>query len=404
MPALMQLEECVREDFLPFALPSIGEEEIAEVVDTLRSGWITTGPKVKLFETQFSSYTQASHAIAVNSCTAGLHMALVALGIGPGDDVIVPTLTFCATANVVAHTGARPILVDVGSDFQISPAAVKAAITPRTKAIMPVHYAGQSVDLGAIYEIADRHLLAVIEDAAHAVGSTYRGLKIGSDALAARYPRLNRATAFSFYANKNITTGEGGMITTADDELAKKMRVLSLHGMSKDAWHRYSGAGSWYYEVIAAGYKNNMTDIAAALGIHQLRRLDGFISARRRYARMYTEAFAELDTVQTPIAHADRNHVYHLYAICLDLKRLMIDRAQFIEELKQLNIGASVHFIPLHLHPFYQEHFGYRRGDFPQAENIYDSVVSLPLYPRMSEDDVRDVIDAVHLVTSTNRR
>ncbi|MDX6614377.1 MAG: hypothetical protein QOD75_3563 [Blastocatellia bacterium] len=404
MSALIQTAELIRANFLPFALPSIGEEEIAEVVDTLRSGWVTTGPKVKRFETQFSAYTGASRAIAVNSCTAALHTALVALGIGPGDEVIVPTLTFCATANVVIHTGARPVLVDVGADFQISPKAIEAAITPNTKAIMPVHYAGQAVDLDAIYEIADRHSLVIVEDAAHAVGTTYHGLKIGSDQLSARYPRLRRATAFSFYANKNMTTGEGGMITTADDELASKMRVLSLHGMSKDAWKRYTSSGSWYYEIVAAGYKNNMTDIAAALGIHQLRRLDGFVEARRRYARIYDEAFGDMHAVRTPIAHADRNHVYHLYAIRLDLDRMTINRAEFIEQLKQLNIGASVHFIPLHLHPFYQAEFGYRRGDLPQAESIYDSVVSLPLYPGMSEDDVHDVIEAVQLITSANRR
>ena len=404
MSALIQTQECIRSKFLPFALPSIGEEEIAEVVDTLRSGWVTTGPKVKRFESEFSAYTGASHALAVNSCTAALHTALVALGIGPGDEVIVPTLTFCATANVVIHAGARPVLVDVGADFQISPKAIEAAITPKTKAIMPVHYAGQAVDLDAVYKIADRHALDVIEDAAHAVGTTYHGLKIGSDQLSARYPWLRRVTAFSFYANKNMTTGEGGMITTADGELAAKMRVLSLHGMSKDAWKRYTSAGSWYYEIVAAGFKNNMTDIAAALGIHQLRRLNSFIETRRHYASMYDEAFGDLHAVRAPIAHADRNHVYHLYAIRLDLERLTIDRAAFIEELKQLNIGASVHFIPLHLHPFYQQEFGYQSGDLPQAESIYDSVVSLPLYPGMSEDDVQDVIEAVQLVISSNRR
>ncbi len=404
METLMQTEAPVREEFLPFALPSIGEEEIAEVVDTLRSGWITTGPKVKRFESDFSAYTDASHAVAVNSCTAGLHTALAALGIGPGDEVILPTLTFCATANVVVHLGARPLLVDIGPDFQIDPAAVEAVITPRTRVIMPVHYAGQACDLDAIYEIAAGQKLEVIEDAAHAVGTTYHGERIGSDHLAHRYLRPLRATAFSFYANKNMTTGEGGMITTADDELAKKMRVLSLHGMSKDAWKRYANSGSWFYEVVDAGYKNNMTDIAAALGIHQLRRLDGFIKLRQKYARMYDEAFAGLDALETPIKHADRNHVYHLYAIRLNLDQLTIDRAEFIDQLKELRIGASVHFIPVHLHPFYREYFGYGRGDLPRAEKIYDRILSLPLYPSMSEQDVGDVIDAVHHIAATHRR
>ena len=404
MPAPLQIETTVRAKFLPFALPSIGEEEIAEVVDTLRSGWVTTGPKVKIFENDFSAYVGAKHAIAVNSCTAGLHTALAALDIGPGDEVIVPTFTFCATANVVVHLGARPVLVDVGLDSQIIPEAIEAAITSDTKAIMPVHYAGQACDLGCIYEIATRYGLAVIEDAAHAVGATYQGLKIGADELSARYPTLRRATVFSFYANKNMTTGEGGMIATSDDNLAQRMRVLTMHGMSKDAWKRYTNAGSWYYEVVAAGYKNNMTDIAAALGIHQLRRLDGFIAARQQIARRYDEAFADLAPVRLPLTHEDRNHVYHLYTLRLDLALLSIGRERFIEELKALNIGSSVHFIPVHLHPFYQSQFGYRRGDLTQAEETYDSIVSLPLYPSMSEQDVHDVIEAVEQVLSANRR
>jgi dTDP-4-amino-4,6-dideoxygalactose transaminase len=404
METLMQIEAPIREEFLSFALPSIGEEEIAEVVDTLRSGWLTTGPKVKRFESEFSAYTSASHALAVNSCTAGLHTALAALGIGPGDEVILPTFTFCATANVVVHLGARPMLVDIGQDFQIDPATVEAAITPRTRAIMPVHFGGEACDLAAVYEIADRRGLAIVEDAAHAVGATYHGKQIGSDSLASLYPDLRRATAFSFYANKNMTTGEGGMITTADDQLGREMRVLSLHGMSKDAWKRYANAGSWFYDVVAAGYKSNMTDIAAALGIHQLRRLDGFIRVRQKYARMYDEAFAGLEALETPIKHPDRNHVYHLYAIRLNLECLTIDRAEFINQLKHLKIGASVHFIPVHLHPFYREHFGYRRGDLPRAEAIYESILSLPLFPSMSGQDVNNVIEAVHHIASTYRR
>jgi dTDP-4-amino-4,6-dideoxygalactose transaminase len=404
METMMQTEEVVRESFLPFALPSIGEEEIAEVVDTLRSGWVTTGPKVKRFESDFGAYVDSNNALAVNSCTAGLHTALAALGVGPGDEVILPTFTFCATANVVVHLGARPVLVDIGADFQIDPEAIAAAIKPQTRAIMPVHYAGQACDLDAVYELAAHHKLAVVEDAAHAAGTTYQGGRIGSDWLAARYPDLERATAFSFYANKNMTTGEGGMITTPNDELAQEMRLLSLHGMSKDAWKRYTNSGSWFYEVVSAGYKNNMTDIAAALGIHQLRRLDDFIKTRQQIARMYDEAFAGLDILDTPIRHADRNHVYHLYAIRLNLDRLTIDRAEFIDQLREMKIGTSVHFIPVHLHPYYREHFGYRHGDLPRAEAIYDSILSLPLYPSMSQGDVDDVINAVHRIASTYRR
>jgi len=416
-------EKTIRESFLPYAMPSIGEEEIAEVVDSLRSGWITTGPKVKRFESDFAGYVGSKHAIAVNSCTAGLHIALTALGVGPDDEVIVPTFTFCSTANVVVHLGARPVLVDVGEDFNVTAEAIEAAITPRTKAIVPVHYSGQACDLETIYALAARHNLPVVEDAAHAVGATYHGHKIGSDALplsllgrggqgvrvATPLPgRGGRGvrviTVFSFYAIKNMTTGEGGMITTADDALAKHMRLLTLHGMSRDAWKRYTSAGSWYYEVVLPGYKDNMTDIQAALGIHQLRRLDDFIVTRQRYARLYDEAFADLREVETPVVHSDRHHVYHLYVIRLQLDRLAIDRAQFIEALKAHNVGTSLHFIPVHLHPFYQERFGYRRGDLPQAERIYDRIVSLPLYPRMTEADVHDVIQAVCHTITTNRR
>jgi len=394
----------MRDTFLPFSLPTIGEEEIAEVIDSLRSGWITTGPKTKRFEEEFREYIGAKHAIAVNSCTAGLHIALAALGIGPGDEVIVPTLTFCSTANVVVHLGARPVLVDVGEDFNVTPEAIEKAITPRTKAVIPVHYGGQPCDLEAIYAIAARHNLAVVEDAAHAVGAVYHGHKIGSDSLRPATSGLRVVTCFSFYATKNMTTGEGGMNTTADDELAERMRLLSLHGMSRDAWKRYTSAGSWYYEVLLPGYKYNMTDIQAALGIHQLRKLDDFIAIRQRYARMYDEGFADLPEVERPIIHPDRTHTYHLYVIRLNLERLTIDRAQFIEELKALNIGTSVHFIPVHLHPYYQKALGYRVGDCPVAERLYERIISLPLYPRMTEDDVQDVIHAVKDVISRHRR
>jgi dTDP-4-amino-4,6-dideoxygalactose transaminase len=396
-----------RNQFLPYALPSIGEEEIAEVVDSLRSGWVTTGPKVKRFEEEFARYLDGRHAIAVSSCTAGLHIALAALGVGPGDEVIVPTLTFCSTANVVVHLGARPVLVDGGDDFNVMPEEIEAAITPRTKAIMPVHYSGQACDLDAIYEIAARYHLAVVEDAAHAVGASYRSSKIGSSRLFTSLSKgvpVRSAAVFSFYATKNMTTGEGGMIATSDDDLAERMRLLTLHGMSRDAWKRYTSAGSWYYEVVEAGYKANMTDIQAALGIHQLRRLDGFIEARQGYARTYDEAFAGLVEIATPIKHPDRSHIYHLYAVRLNLERLTIDRARFIEELRARNIGTSVHFIPVHLHPFYQRCFPYRVGSFPRAEALYERIVSLPLYPGMTEADAEDVVAAVADVVRDFRR
>jgi len=409
MSTASNAQEAIRESFLPYASPSIGEEEIAEVADSLRSGWISTGPKTRRFQDQFREYIGSKHAVAVNSCTAGLHIALTALDVGPGDEVVLPTLTFCSSANVVVHLGARPVLVDVGEDFNVAPEAIEAAITSRTKAIMPVHYGGQACDLDAIYALAARYNLPVVEDAAHAVGSTYHGHRIGSDALGlSSAGRLGQGvrviTAFSFYATKNMTTGEGGMITTADDDLAEHMRLLALHGMSRDAWKRYTSAGSWYYEVVMAGYKDNMTDIQAALGIHQLRRLDDFITTRQRYARLYDEAFTDLQEVETPVIRSNRNHVYHLYVLRLALDRLTIDRTQFIKALKAHNIGTSVHFIPVHLHPFYREHFGYRQGDLPQAEAIYDHIVSLPLYPRMTETDVYDVIQAVRHIVTTKRK
>lgn len=382
-----------REQFLPFALPQIGDDEIAEVVDSLRSGWVTTGPKVKRFEAELAAYVGASHTIAVSSCTAGLHLALCALGVGPGDEVVVPTLTFCATANVVVHLGARPVLVDVGPDGNVTPEALEAAITPRTKALVPVHFAGQACELDAIYALAARHGLPVVEDAAHAIGSSYRGRRIGADDLAPA--GLRRVTVFSFYATKNMTTGEGGMIATADGELAERMRLLSLHGMSRDAWKRYTSSGSWFYEVVAAGYKDNMTDIQAALGLHQLRRLDAFIEARRRYAARYDEALGALPGVGTLARHPDRGHAYHLYVAQIDPAATGVERGAFIEALRERKIGTSVHFIPVHLHPFYAEQFGYRPGDLPVAEAIYAQSVSLPLYPLMSEDDLEDVIAAV---------
>jgi dTDP-4-amino-4,6-dideoxygalactose transaminase len=394
----------VRANFLPFALPSIGDDEIAEVTDSLRSGWITTGPKVKRFEADFAQYIGCDHAIAVNSCTAALHIALTALDIGPGDEVIVPTLTFCSTANVVVHLGARPVLVDVAEDFNMQPEVIESAMTSRTKAIVPVHYSGQACDLAAMYDIASRHHLAVIEDAAHAVGAEYDNRKIGASHHAHIGDLQQHVVCFSFYATKNMATGEGGMIATAAGELAERMRRLSLHGMSRDAWKRYTGSGSWYYEVLEAGYKDNMTDVQAAIGVHQLKKLDGFIERRAHYARLYSEAFADLLEVETPQLHPGRRHAWHLYVIRLALERLTIDRGRFIEEMRARNIGTSVHFIPVHLHPYYREQFGYQRGDFKRAEDLYDRIVSLPLYPGMTIHDVEDVINAVRDVVSKNRR
>lgn len=392
----------VRKTFLPYARPSIGEEEIAEVVDSLRSGWLTMGPKVKRFESDFAEYIGAPQAIAVNSCTAGLQIALHAFGIGPGDEVIVPTTTFCATANVVVQLGARPVLVDVGEDLNIDAASARGAITSRTRAIMPVHYGGQACDLEEIYGLAAEHGLAVVEDAAHAVGSEYEGRKVGAS-FDVRFRRpFGRATVFSFYATKNLATGEGGMITVDDEELANRCRRLSLHGMSRDAWQRYTSEGSWYYEVLEAGYKQNMTDLQAALGIHQLRRLDGFIALRQQYAAQYDRAFADLREVSVPVRRPGRTHTFHLYPVRFS-RDLRIGRDDIIIELTRANIGTSVHFIPVHLHPFYRNTYGYGRGDLPNAVRIYDELVSLPLYPAMSEEDVASVVTAVRAIVEQHR-
>jgi dTDP-4-amino-4,6-dideoxygalactose transaminase len=384
----------MRNSFLPYCLPFIGEEEIAEVADSLRSGWVTTGPKVKRFEQDFAGYVGTKHAVAVNSCTAALHTSLAALGIGPGDEVIVPTLTFCATANVVVHLGAAPVIVDVDQNFYISPEAVCSAINPRTKAIVPVHYAGQACFLQEILALADSHGIQVVEDAAHAAGAEYEGARIGSH---------GRAVCFSFYAIKNMTTGEGGMITTNDDTLAQRLRLLSLHGMSRDAWKRYTEAGSWYYEVLEPGYKYNMTDVQAALGIHQLHRLDGFIRRRQEIAAIYDNAFSDLPEILLPPRLPGRNHTFHLYPIRLQAGLLRLDRSEFIEELRARNIGTSVHFIPLHRHPFYRERYGYRLEQFPVAEEIYQGLLSLPLYPKMTDQDADDVVAAVREIVAAHR-
>lgn len=386
----------VREEFLPPFAPSLGREEYDEVLDTLRSGWITMGPKTKRFEQAFREFVGCQHAVAVSSCTAGLHLALVAWGIGAGDEVITTPLTFCSTANVVVHQGAVPVLADVLPDtLNIDPEEIEKKITPRTKAIIPVHLGGQPCEMDQINALAEEHNLLVFEDAAHAVGAEYNGQRVGT---------LSQATVFSFYATKNLTTGEGGMICTGDAGLAEQMEMLRLHGITRDAWKRYGDQGSWYYEVLLPGYKYNMTDLQAALGLHQLAKQEQFLSLRERYAAMYTEAFDQLPEVSAPYVKPHVRSAWHLYVIQLELERLTIDRGQFIEALRRENVGTSVHFIPLHLHPYYRQTYGFQRGDFPIAESAYDRVVSLPLYPRMSEEDVGDVIEAVTRVVARNRR
>jgi dTDP-4-amino-4,6-dideoxygalactose transaminase len=386
----------LRNRFLPFHIPEIGDEEVAAVADTLRSGWLTAGPKVRDFEARFARFTGAAHAIAVNSGTAALHLALEAAGIGPGDEVLVPAMTFAATAEVVVQLGARPVLVDSQPDtLNIDPQAAATAITPHTKAIMPVHFAGHPCDMDAILELAAAHGLIVAEDAAHALPARWRGKMVGT---------IGDLTCFSFYATKTITTGEGGMITTEDPDWAERMRIMSLHGISKDAWKRYTAEGTWRYEIIAPGYKYNMTDIAAAIGIEQLAKCEAFLQARLRCKRLYDEGFAELGAIETPVAGDDIEHAWHLYAIRLDLDQLRIGRDQVIALLKERNIGAAVHFIPLHLHPYYRETFGYKPTDFPCASAAFERIISLPIYPRLSDGDIADVVGAVTDIVREYRR
>ncbi|MDE2454095.1 MAG: DegT/DnrJ/EryC1/StrS aminotransferase family protein [Burkholderiales bacterium] len=376
--------------FLPFALPEIGDEEIAEVVDTLRSGWITTGPKARRFEDDFKAFLgqPGLHSIAVNSATAGLHLAAEALGIGPGDEVITTTHTFTATAEVVRYLGADVKLVDIDpKTLNIDPAAVEAAITPRTKALIPVHYAGLAADMPALLAVAQRHGLKLIEDAAHALPATSQGALVGTLA--------SDATVFSFYANKTMTTGEGGMLVTRDPALAKRAGVMRLHGMSRDAFDRFTATvPSWYYEIVAPGFKYNLTDIAAALGIHQLRRARDFQRQRERIAALYDEALAGLPLLTPPRPAAGELHAWHLYVLRL-ADGAGIARDRFIERLFEQGIGCSVHYIPLHRHPYWRERYGLDAAMFPHSEHAYQRMLSLPIYTRMSDGDVERVVAAV---------
>jgi dTDP-4-amino-4,6-dideoxygalactose transaminase len=369
-------------------------EEINEVIDTLRSDWITTGPKVRRFEQEFTEFIGAPAALAVSSATDAMLVGLAALGIGPGDEVITTAMTFCSTVHVIEHLGARPVLVDIMPDtLNVDPEQVARAITPRTRGIMPVHLYGHPCEMDALLDIAERHHLHVLEDSAHSLPARYQGRMIGS-LDGQRTAVGGQLTAFSFYATKNLTTAEGGMLT-GDRELIDWARVWSLHGLSRDAYKRYSAEGSWYYEVVLPGFKCNMTDIQAALGLQQLRKLPGFQVRRRQIVRRYNEVFASCDALQIPVERPEVESAWHIYAIRLNLERLMIDRTRFIEELKARNIGASVHFIPIHLHPYYRDKYGYKPDDFPVAYREYQRLISLPLNLRMSDGDVEDVIEAV---------
>jgi dTDP-4-amino-4,6-dideoxygalactose transaminase len=376
----------MRDEFLSFSLPLIGNEEIDEVVEALKSGWLTTGPRTREFERQFTEATQAPASLALNSCTAGLHLALKVLNIGPGDEVITTPLTFAASVNVIEHVGARPILVDVEADtLNIDPAQVRAAITERTRAIMAVHFAGHPVELDALRAIAQEHGIHLIEDAAHAIGAAFRGQPIGSG---------QNLTAFSFYATKNLTTGEGGMLT-GPPELLDDARVISLHGMSREAWTRYAAGGKWAYDIVAPGFKYNMTDMQAALGLQQLRRFDAMQRRRAEIVARYNKAFGAHGDFELPALRPHVQHAWHLYVLRMQSDRWAIDRNQFIEEMTKRRIGTSVHFIPIHNHSYYRNQYGYHTDDFPVAQRAFERLFSLPLSASLSDQDVTDVIEAV---------
>jgi dTDP-4-amino-4,6-dideoxygalactose transaminase len=385
----------MRSSLLSFSPPNLGEDEINEVVDTLRSNWITTGPKTRRFEERMAEYVGAGGALAVSSATDGMLVALAALGVGPGDEVITSTMTFCSTVHVIEHLGARPVLVDVAPDtLCIDPAAVGRAVGPRTRGILPVHLYGHPCDMDPLLELARKHGLFVLEDAAHALPASYKGRPIGT---------IGTATVLSFYATKNLTTAEGGMVL-GSEELIERARVWSLHGMSRDAYKRYSADGSWHYDVVLPGFKCNMTDIQAALGLQQLSRLPAFQRRRREIVNAYDAALGAVPELQTPTERPDVESALHIYALRLNLDRLAIDRAQFIEALTARNIGSSVHFIPNHLHRYYRQKYGYSPADFPVAYENYLRLVSLPLHPGLSDADVQDVIDAVTGIVAEHRR
>jgi perosamine synthetase len=381
---------------VPFHRPSIGEEEIAEVVDTLRSGWLTTGPKVQRFQREFAAALQARHAVALNSATAALHLALEAVGVSAGDEVVIPTYTFAATGEIVTYLGARPVLADCRADtLNIDVSTIEPQLTARTKAIIPVHIAGQVCDLDPILELARSRRLFVIEDAAHALPASYKHRPVGT---------ISDVTTFSFYATKTITTGEGGMVTTERDHYAARIKQMSLHGLSGDAWNRYSARGHWYYEVVDFGFKYNMTDVAAALGLRQLERMGAFHRRRVQIARIYNEAFGNLDTCFVPRDAGLGIHAWHLYILELNLPALTVSRNDILDRLREKGVGTSVHFMPLHLHPVYQRTYGYQPGQFPDAEAAFSRACSLPIYPGMTDGDVAHVVDAVRTTLRESKR
>jgi len=385
-----------RKNFLPFHRPAMGKEEEKELICTLRSGWLTKGPKTEKFEDKIKKYVGSKYAVGTNSCTAALELSLMAIGIRQGDEVITTPMTFPATANVIVHQGAKPVFVDIKKDtFNIDPDRLEQAITSKTKAIIPVHFAGHPCEMNKILKIARKYKLFVIEDAAHALGSSYYGRKIGT---------VGDLTCFSFYASKNITTGEGGMVTSNNKRFTEKIKLLSLHGISSDAWERTGNRTYRHWETIVPGYKYNMYDIQAALGLVQLRKIETFYKIRHKYVQIYNKAFKSFPEIITPVTKKGIIHSYHLYTVMINIENLTVSRDTIMNILQQENIGIGIHYRALHLHHFYQKTYGFRRGSLPAAEYLSERVISLPLYPRMTEADVKDVIAAVKNVLMKYRK
>jgi dTDP-4-amino-4,6-dideoxygalactose transaminase len=386
----------VRAEYLVFGSPSIGEEEISEVSQSMRSGWVGTGAKVKRFEEMFKEFKNCRHAIAVSSCTAALHLSLLTLKIKPGDEVITTPLTFAATANSIVHVGARPVFADVQLEtMNIDPSDVEKKINEKTKAIIPVHFAGRPCEMDILKKLAKRFHLYVIEDAAHAIESSYKGKPVGT---------IGDLGCFSFYVTKNITTVEGGMVVTDRDAWANQIKSLSLHGLTQDAWQRFSDEGFKHYQVVCAGFKYNMTDIQASIGIHQLEKMEGQAQRRREIWRIYQEAFQNLPLLLPSSTPPDQRHALHLYTPLLDIGRVRCTRDEFLQALHKENIGAGIHYIALHLHPFYQQAYGYKSGDFPNAEFISERTFSLPLSGKLTDQDAEDVIETIKKILNYYRK
>jgi dTDP-4-amino-4,6-dideoxygalactose transaminase len=387
----------VRSSFLPFSTPTIEDAEINEVVDSLRSGWITTGPKVKRFEEEFGAYVGAPFAVPLSSATAGLHLVLLALGIKEGDEIITTPMTFASTVSIPVLCGAKPVLVDIEpGTLNIDAAKIREKITPATRAIIPVHFAGQSCDMDPIFALAKEFNLIVIEDAAHAAGTEYKGRRIGS---------FDSISIFSFHPNKNMTTGEGGMVCTTDETLAEEVSLLKFHGMSREAWKRFAASGTPNYDIMLPGYKYNMMDIQAAIGIHQLPKLDGFIERRREIAEFYNREFADVAELALPAyAPYEQRHAWHLYTPLVRIEKLTIDRDGFMAKLKELNIGTGLHYKAVHHHAWYRENLPQPSGALPNADYASDRILSLPLFPKMTDDDARDVVAAVKDVITKHRK